>query len=92
MIHFLVHGDADSVGVAVVDIPAGQSCRGVSMESAAEYEVSAKVEIPLGHKIAVVDLPASRPVIKYGQPIGLTTRDIAAGDHVHTHNLKTTRW
>jgi altronate hydrolase len=27
-------------------------------------------------------------VRKYGQPIGLATRDIAAGEHVHDHNLR----
>jgi hypothetical protein len=27
-------------------------------------------------------------VIKYGAPIGSATRDIAPGEYVHTHNLK----
>ena len=47
--------------------------------------------IPPGHKVALEPIPAGAPVIKYGQPIGLATRAIEAGDHVHTHNLASTR-
>ena len=34
---------------------------------------------------------AGEAVIKYGSPIGLATAEIAAGAHVHTHNLASTR-
>ena len=43
--------------------------------------------VPRGHKLAVRDLPAGTAVRKYGQVIGMTTAPIAAGEHVHTHNL-----
>jgi len=43
--------------------------------------------VPRGHKLAVRAVPAGAQVRKYGQSIGLATRDIAVGDHVHTHNL-----
>jgi len=43
--------------------------------------------VPRGHKLAVRDVPAGSSVRKYGQSIGLATVDIAAGAHVHTHNL-----
>ena len=42
-----------------------------------------------GHKYALTDIRAGENVIKYGCPIGHATEDIAAGEHVHTHNLKT---
>jgi (2R)-sulfolactate sulfo-lyase subunit alpha len=48
--------------------------------------------VPLGHKIALRDLAAGERVIKYGVPIGVATRDIRAGEHVHVHNLKGERW
>ncbi len=44
--------------------------------------------IPLGHKIAARDIAAGEKIIKYGAPIGSAIRDIASGEHVHTHNLK----
>lgn len=42
-----------------------------------------------GHKYALCDIKAGENVIKYGSPIGHATRDIAVGEHVHTHNVKT---
>jgi altronate dehydratase small subunit len=41
----------------------------------------------IGHKIAVCAIAAGEQVFKYQCPIGRATRDIAAGDCVHTHNL-----
>src|SRR3954467_9724436 len=49
--------------------------------------VRALVTIPAGHKIAVRAVAKGQPVRRYNQIIGFTTRDIAAGDHVHVHNL-----
>lgn len=43
--------------------------------------------IPMGHKIALVDVPYDGTVHKYGQIIGFATQDIQAGQHVHTQNL-----
>lgn len=44
-------------------------------------------DIPPGHKIALRAIAEAQPVKKYGQTIGFATRPIAAGEHVHTHNL-----
>lgn len=46
-------------------------------------------EIRAGHKIALAGIRAGENIIKYGMPIGRATRDIQAGEHVHTHNMKT---
>jgi altronate hydrolase len=43
--------------------------------------------VPRGHKVAVRALAEGAPIRKYGQVIGVATAPIAAGDHVHTHNL-----
>lgn len=43
--------------------------------------------IPRGHKVALRDIPAGNALRKFGQVIGVATREIAAGDHVHMHNL-----
>ena len=47
--------------------------------------------IPFAHKVAVKPIPQGQPVYKYGEPIGLATADIAEGELVHTHNLKSNR-
>jgi len=42
----------------------------------------------LGHKVAAVALKAGDPVVKFGLPIGVATTAIAAGEHIHLHNMK----
>lgn len=51
-------------------------------------EEGATQPIPRGHKIATADIPKGAPVYKYAQVIGYAAEDIAAGEHVHTHNLE----
>ena len=48
-----------------------------------------EVNLSDGHKYAVRDIKAGENIIKYGSPIGHATIDIRAGEHVHTHNVKT---
>ena len=43
--------------------------------------------VPPGHKLASCAIGAGEPVLRYGQVIGHATQPIAAGQHVHTHNL-----
>lgn len=47
-----------------------------------------KVDVPMGHKVALVSIPRGDAVIKFGAVIGHATQDIAPGDHVHLHNLR----
>lgn len=43
--------------------------------------------VPRGHKIASHPIAHGANVLRYGQIIGAASRDIAAGEHVHVHNL-----
>jgi len=43
--------------------------------------------IPPGHKVAARAIPDGAPVRRYNQIIGFAKRAIAAGEHVHLHNL-----
>lgn len=92
MINFLVHEKSDSVGVATVDITAGENAEGLFMDSQESLQVKIVNDIPLGHKIALKDFKVGDTVIKYGHDIGKVTADIRAGEHVHTQNLRTKRW
>lgn len=51
-------------------------------------EYVAKEEIPAGHKIAIASIQTGENIIKYGFPIGHAKEDIAVGEHVHSHNVK----
>ncbi len=44
--------------------------------------------VPQGHKVALVDLGADAPVLRYGIPIGYALKDIPAGSWVHERLLK----
>ncbi len=92
MIQFLVHEKADNVGVATVDIKAGEAAQGLYMDNQENVEMKALQDISLGHKIALDDIKVDASVIKYGADIGRVVADIKTGEHVHTHNLKTRRW
>ena len=48
-----------------------------------------EVNLSDGHKYALRDIAKGENIIKYGNPIGYATADIKAGEHVHTHNVKT---
>ena len=69
----------DNVAVALHAIPAGTEFAGVT----------AKVDIPQGHKMALKPLAENDQVMKYGFSIGHATAPIAPGDWVHVHNMKT---
>lgn len=53
----------------------------------AQGEITLHSAITLGHKVAARPIAAGETVFKYGMPIGIATRDIARGEHVHVHNI-----
>lgn len=92
MIQFLVHEQADTVGVATVELKAGENAEGLYMDSQKKIQLKVNQDIPLGHKIALKDHAENEGVIKYGHDIGRVVESFKKGDHVHIHNLKTRRW
>ena len=93
MIHFVVHEEGDGVGVVVVEgVKAGQPLSGWIMEDDKDVTVTAKSDIPIGHKLALKDYKVGDTVIKYGVDIGKVVKPIAKGEHLHVHNVKTKRW
>ncbi len=75
----------DNVAVALVDLAA------LAQASVGETSLLLKQAVPFGHKLALVDIKKGSPIIKYGEQIGIATRDITAGEHVHVHNVESTR-
>jgi altronate hydrolase len=49
--------------------------------------VTARELIPPGHKMAAHDVKSGDAIRRYNQIIGFAKADIAAGQHVHAHNL-----
>lgn len=73
----------DNVAVALTDIEKG------SVKTIDGVEISFLDDVKRGHKVALTDIKAGTPVIKYGFSIGNAQTDIPKGSWVHTHNLKT---
>ena len=89
----LVHSPKDNVGVVVVEgLTAGTDMLCVVTEDNSSFRLTAKADVPIGHKVALADLKAGDTAIKYGEDIGKFVGDAEKGGHVHTHNLKTKRW
>lgn len=79
----------DDVAVLLIDAGCGDvlSVRvGDRIESLVATEA-----IPMGHKLARRAIAAHSAVRKYGEVIGEATGPIAAGAHVHVHNLRSLR-
>ncbi len=91
--HLLVHDRRDNVGVVVVEgLNAGAEMLCVVTEDNSDFRLTAKADIPIGHKVALSDLAEGDTVIKYGVDIGRMVGSAEPGGHVHVHNLKTKRW
>ncbi|MGI9470792.1 MAG: UxaA family hydrolase [Rubripirellula sp.] len=71
----------DNVAIATIALSRGQSVQ------IAGKTLTVSADIPPGHKVAVSSVTTGEAVVKYGEPIGLATQDISAGQHVHSHNL-----
>ena len=69
----------DNVAVALADLNKGELCEGVTLAE----------DVKKGHKFALRPIENGENIIKYGVPIAHATRDIAVGEWVHTHNVKT---
>ena len=91
--HFVVHDKKDTVGVVVTeDVEPGKELTGWVMETDETIKVQSLDSIPIGHKVALQPIKNGDTIVKYGHSIGKAVADIGKGNHVHVHNLKTTKW
>ena len=91
--HLLVHDKKDTVGVVVIEgLKAGTDMLCVVTHDDSSFKLKAKMDVPIGHKVALADIGKGDTVVKYGQDIGKAVAAIKKGEHVHVHNLKTKRW
>jgi altronate dehydratase small subunit len=85
IIKAIVINEKDNVATALKPLNAGAK---VSVEVQGRVEkIKLLSNIPLGHKFALRDMKEGEAVIKYGEPIGQSTTEIARGEHVHVHNV-----
>lgn len=79
----------DDVAAVLGALPAnGEVSVTLSTSGEVLRPLTARCAIPFGHKIAVRPLVVGQKIIRYGYPIGVATRDIGEGEHVHSHNMR----
>jgi altronate dehydratase len=78
MFNLITLNEKDNVAVAPMSIPTNKKI---------SSDLISKDVIPFGHKIALSKIEKDSFVYKYGQIIGIASKDINKGEHVHSHNL-----
>ena len=72
---------SDNVATCLTDLEAGAT-ENVTI-SGSQTTIRIADDISFGHKIALVDIAAGDAIIKYAEVIGVASRAIARGEHVH---------
>ena len=80
MNNLIVLSKNDNVGVSQFIIPEKTKIEG--------REINTIDPIPFGHKVCLKSVNKGDPIIKYDQIIGFASKNIQAGEHVHSHNLE----
>jgi altronate dehydratase small subunit len=83
--------EKDNVATAIEGIVAGDEVEVISSRQEIVQRLTARDPLPLGHKIALANIPEGAVVTKYGASIGKASRDISVGDYVHIHNVRSNR-
>lgn len=76
---YIIINPLDNVAVVLRPFQKGEQIEGITLLE----------DIPQAHKVALKAIKKGEDIIKYGSPIGHATESIAAGAHVHTHNVAT---
>ena len=79
----------DNVATALADLKSGETLK-VEI-GGRKQSIRLTTDVPFGHKISLSKIASGAPVIKYGDVIGLSTKAIDPGDHVHIHNVVSAR-
>lgn len=82
--------DTDNVATVFETISAGTPLH-VLDKKGGGFVIEVLNDIPYGHKLAIRDIKAGEPVLKYGEVIGMAPGNIKRGEHVHIHNIDSRR-
>jgi len=81
----LVLDDSDNVAVALRDLKPGDVVNVFLGDMIKVVKIRDKV--PKGHKFAIKNIKKGEKILKYGEIIGIASKDILEGEHVHVHNV-----
>ena len=81
----LMLGAGDNVALALDSLEAGD------LAKLGSTRVRLRERVEFGHKFAVKDIKKGEHILKHGEVIGIATKAIRAGEHVHIHNIGSLR-
>jgi altronate dehydratase small subunit len=88
-VRVLVVDARDNVATCLAALKSGDT---VALDVAgATRSIRMASDVPFGHKFALDPIEAGGAVCKYGVVVAQATRAIAAGEHVHVHNVESRR-
>ncbi len=77
--------EKDNVVTCLTDLAKGD------VVEAGGQKITAAQNVAIFHKIAATNIKKGELCYKYGQIIGRAMNDIKPGEHVHVHNIESTR-
>ena len=83
--------DRDNVATVTGDVRKGESVEILSPDGKVILRAKPVDDIAFGHKLSLRRIREGEEIIKYGEVIGVASRDIPAGEWVHTHNVNSAR-
>ena len=83
--------DRDNVATVTGDVRKGETVETLSPDGKVILRAKPVDDIAFGHKLSLKRIREGEEIIKYGEVIGVASRDIPAGEWVHTHNVDTAR-
>lgn len=77
----------DTIATVLDNVKKNEELVVISTNNKKIKKVIARHDIPMGHKISIVDIKQGGSVKKFGETFGLSIKDIKQGEHVHVHNV-----
>jgi hypothetical protein len=81
---------SDNVATALTSLASGEEVNATLDDIS--VDTTLRQDIDFGHKYALRPIAHGEEVLKFGMPIGLALCDIAAGEHVHVHNCRSSHF
>ncbi len=81
----IVIRETDNVATATRDIKSGET---IHVPGDDHHPLRVRQDVRFLHKVALRDIATGERIYKYGAIIGEATQSIAAGEHVHVHNIR----
>jgi len=81
--------EKDNVAVVLAETAENEEIRIIHQKQEAG-RMTVKEPIGIYHKVALRPIRPGDKIIKYGEIIGMAVKPIAAGEHVHVHNIRST--